>query len=129
VGSARGITGGVFDGAGLVGNGVEWTFRLNAPFLRGQWLLEPFAFVGLGWDHYNLNNSPVQPGPLIRETSNVGVVPAGAGMAVGYRGLMAEARFTYRPAFDDGDLPLRLEGDRASDLDSWKVSFMAGYEF
>jgi hypothetical protein len=129
VGSARGVNGGLFDGAGLVGNGVEWTFRLNAPFLRRGVLLEPFAFVGLGWDHYSLTNSPVQPGPLLKQTSNVGVVPAGAGMAIGYKGLMAEARFTYRPAFDDGDLPIRFVSDRASDLDSWKLGFMAGYEF
>jgi hypothetical protein len=126
VGTARNVNGGLADGTGMVSNGLEGNFRLNAPFLFNQTLVEPFAFVGLGWSHYALNH--VGNLALITTANDVGTVPMGAGLAMSYRGLLAEARFTYRPTFGDDDLLVTTSGANAS-LDSWNIGLMVGFEF
>jgi hypothetical protein len=127
VGSARAINGGTLNGDGLVGNGLEANFRLNAPFLEKQTLIEPFAFVGLGWSRYNLTGIAGNQ-VVVSRWNDVGVVPMGAGLAVAYRGFLAEARFTYRPAFGDDDLVLSSDGSRFG-LDTWNAGLMVGFEF
>jgi hypothetical protein len=128
VGSARGVTSGVADGLGLVGNGLEGNFRLNAPLLMSDGVLvEPFAFIGLGWSHYTLNH--VGSAAVITTQNDVGTVPMGAGLAVAYRGFLAEARFTYRPAYNDRDIVLDTGAGRGFDMDSWNVGLMVGFEF
>jgi hypothetical protein len=126
VGSARGVSDGVASGTGLVGNGLEAAFRLNLPFLQNETLIEPFGFLGLGWSHYNLTG--VGDLDLGARSNDVGVVPMGLGLAVGHRGFIAEARFTYRPAFQDDNLVLGDDGG-AFDLDTWNFGVMLGYEF
>jgi hypothetical protein len=129
VGSSRSVTGGFADGAGLVSNGIEGTFRLNAPFLAGETLIEPFGFVGLGWSHYYLSNfNTIGNTTFVGvRADDVGTVPMGGGIAFGYRGFIAEARFTYRPTWDN-DLALSATGG-PFELDTWGVTGMIGFEF
>jgi hypothetical protein len=82
--------------------------------------------VGLGWQHYSLNS--VGDLAVITRSNDVGVVPMGAGLAVGYRGFLAEARFTYRPAWNDREMVLSTDG-RAFGLDTWNFGLMIGFEF
>jgi hypothetical protein len=127
VGSARALSTGSFlaNNMDLIGNGLEGNVRLNAPFLAGETLIEPFGFVGIGWTNYYLTNPDIT---LVSTGDNVGTVPMGAGLAIGYRGFIAEARFTYRPVFDDNQMILAT-GDTVTDLDNWNVGLMLGFEF
>jgi hypothetical protein len=126
VGSAHGMSPSWGSNTQLVGNGVEGNLRLNLPFLQNEVLVEPFGFVGLGWSNYYLTN--FGNGQVFSNSDAVGTVPMGGGLAIGYRGFIAEARFTYRPDFDDNQLLVAGSGD-ALRLDSWNAGLMLGFEF
>jgi len=128
VGSSRSLNAGPGAGAGLMGNGAEGTFRLNAPFLVNETLIEPFGFAGLGWSRYTLRElNQLQSAFTTRTSDNVATIPLGGGIAFGYRGFIFEARFTYRPTFDN-DLALTANGGQTR-LDSWNAGAMVGFEF
>ena len=113
------------DGSGpdLVTNGVEGVIRLQYPYATGRWLVEPFAFGGLGWSRVTLDNAA----PGVKDSDDVGVVPFGGGVTVGYGRFLLDARFTYRANFDE-DLPLAA-GASPANLDRWGVTASVGYEF
>jgi hypothetical protein len=118
---------GLDTGAFLAGNGAEALVRVQGPFTTYNGVLvEPFAFGGIGWTHYNVVNDDFNVS-AVKESDDVGTVPFGAGLAVGYRGLMLDARFTYRQAFDDELFPVVSESG-LSDLQSWAAGMMIGVE-
>ena len=106
----------------LLANGVEGTLRLNIPIITRATLLEPFAFGGIGYSHYNVTNT-ASVSASVADTDNVMTVPFGGGFAVGYRAFMADARFTYRQTYYN-DL-LRA----GSNLNTWGVSGQIGVAF
>jgi hypothetical protein len=110
--------------ATLYGNGVEGDLRLNAPLLEREVLIEPFAFVGAGWAHYYFTNGYV----VGANADSVGTIPMGGGLAIAYRGFLAEARFTYRSVYDDNEIVFRNPVGTAG-LDNWNVGGMIGFEF
>ncbi len=110
-------------GANLRMNGAEGVIRLQYPFASGSWLIEPFAFGGLGWSHLSLQNAA----PGLKTSDDVGVVPFGGGVTVAYDRLLIDARFTYRTSFNE-DLALVPNGP-AVDLARWNVGASIGYEF
>jgi hypothetical protein len=120
VGSARGA-----DGAGpdLRSHGAEAVLRLQYPYASGKWLVEPFAFGGVGWSRTSLEDAP----PGLADDDDVGTVPFGGGVTLGYGRFLFDARFTYRAAFDE-DLALAV-GDAPADLAHWGVTAAVGYEF
>jgi hypothetical protein len=111
-------------GRGLTSNGGEAVVRLQYPAMAGGWLLEPFAFGGIGWSHLFIRDAD----PGMNDSDDIGVVPFGAGVTAGYRGLLLDARFTYRPTFSDQDLVLSTNGT-AGNLQSWGIMASIGYEF
>jgi hypothetical protein len=126
VGNSRSVSSGIASGSTLVSNGAEGAFRLNAPILVGETLVEPFGFVGLGWAHYYLTSLN---GPLVSVRSDdVGTIPMGGGLAIAYHGFLAEARFSYRPTWGETNMVLSDNG-RTFDLDAWTVGGMIGFEF
>jgi hypothetical protein len=126
VGSSRSVSSGPVSGTGLVSNGLEGNFRLNAPFLAGEALIEPFGFIGVGWSHYYLTSLGGQV--VTVRSDDVGVVPMGGGLAFGYRGFIAEARGTYRPTWGESGMVLTNDGRRFN-LDTWSAGLMVGFEF
>jgi hypothetical protein len=57
IGSRRNINAanvnGVFGGSPhIFSNGLEGALRVQYPVYAGAWMIEPFAFGGLGWTHY-----------------------------------------------------------------------------
>ncbi len=110
-------------GSNLLTNGVEGVIRLQYPLVAGEWLLEPFAFGGAGWTHFNLNSAA----PGLQSTDDVLVVPFGAGFSVAYDRFLLDARFTYRQTFDEA--LLRTAVASAPNLASWAVTASVGYEF
>jgi hypothetical protein len=127
VGTIRGLSTNSVLGsdASLVSHGGEGDLRLQLPFASGNGLLlEPFAFAGLGWSRYNLRNLSVG---VTSSSDGVGTVPLGGGLALGYRGFMVDARFTYRPTFGSNDAFLGTAN--SGGLGTWNIGAMVGIEF
>ncbi len=120
VGSAR-QSGSI--GSNLVTNGVEGVVRVQYPYVTGKWLVEPFAFGGAGWTHFELNGAT----PGVRSSDDVFVVPFGGGVGVAYDHILFDARFTYRQTFNEALLKTAVDG--APNLASWAVTASLGYEF
>jgi hypothetical protein len=113
------------DGAGsdLLSNGAESVVRLQYPYATGSWLVEPFVFGGIGWNHVSLRDAA----PGLEDSDEIGVVPFGGGVTLGYNRLLFDARFTYRTSFDDDLALAATEGP--ADLEQWGVTAAVGYEF
>jgi hypothetical protein len=111
----------------LISNGFEGALRLNAPLVERGVLIEPFIFGGAGWAHYFFSNA-INGGVAVSNADSVGTIPMGGGLAVAYRGFLAEARFTYRSVYDDNQLVLGNAG-RPLGLDNWNAGVMIGFEF
>lgn len=110
-------------GARLVSNGAEGVLRLQYPWETGQWLVEPFAFGGAGWTHFNV--SAARPGQA--GSDDVFEIPFGGGIMVAYQHVLFDARFTYRQTFDEN--LIRAADGTASSLKNWSVVGSIGYEF
>jgi hypothetical protein len=124
VGNARSIDAlGLQSSATLVGNGVEGDARVNAPIvMRHAQLLEPFAFAGIGWQHYQLTNTNTFTSDLARD-DDVMAVPLGGGLEYAVGRFMADARFTYRATYYN-DLLLR-----GGNLNTYGVATQIGFSF
>ncbi|HVT05870.1 MAG TPA: hypothetical protein VHO67_00350 [Polyangia bacterium] len=124
VGDARGMTGlGFSNNARLISNGVEGVLRLNVPIVRGPSLVEPFGFVGVGWQHYQITNNSTALAD-VSSKDDVLTVPFGGGLEFAYHGFMADARFTYRETYYNN-----LLGPQGGDLNNWNVGGQVGFEF
>jgi hypothetical protein len=121
VGAVMSADGGA--GSDLLANGVEGVLRLQYPYTTGRWLVAPFAFGGVGYSRRTLRDAPAG----VTEDDDVGVVPFGGGVTVGYDRLLLDARFTYRTQFNE-DLTLAA-GEAPADLEQWAVGLSVGYEF
>jgi hypothetical protein len=110
-------------GSDLRMNGAEGVVRLQYPYTTGRWLVEPFAFGGLGWSHVTLNRAA----PGLKDSDDVGVVPFGAGVTLAYDHFLLDTRFTYRTSFNE-DLVLAANQSTAS-LARWSVGASVGFEF
>ncbi|MES1166245.1 MAG: hypothetical protein ABUR63_10830 [Verrucomicrobiota bacterium] len=124
VGDARGMTGlGFSNNSRLVSNGVEGVLRLNVPIVRGYSLVEPFGFVGVGWQHYQITNNNNTLSDLTSK-DDILTLPFGGGLEFAYHGFMADARFTYRETYYNN-----LLGPQGGDLNNWNVGGQVGFEF
>jgi hypothetical protein len=120
VGSLRSAVG---DGSDLMTNGAEGVLRLQYPYVTGRWLVEPFAFGGIGWSRLSVRDAPAG----VEDSDDLGVVPFGGGLMLGYGRWLVDARFTYRSTFAE-DVRVGAGGATAS-LDQWAVGASLGYEF
>jgi hypothetical protein len=109
----------------LVGTNFEGAVRWN---ILPHYAWNPYAFIGLGWQHYDLTDDT-----LTRADSGIGssddllVIPMGIGLA--YRdpsGFVGELRGTFRAA-DNSDFIEDVTGNDA-DLHTWEASAGVGYE-
>ena len=128
VGSRRAVTEsvtGIRDGH-IFSHGIEGDARLQYPLYTGGWMIEPFAFGGIGWTHYGVD-APVNTSTVMRASDDVVTVPFGGGIAAGWKQLYLEGRFTYRQAFNE-DLLTNSSGN-AVPLSNWTAGALVGYEF
>jgi hypothetical protein len=107
----------------LLMNGGEGVVRLQYPYSTGKWLLEPFAFGGIGWSRISLQDAPAG----VKSNDDVGFVPFGAGVTLGYGRVLFDARFTYRTSFNEPDTLGAVA--RPASLDQWTVGASIGAEF
>jgi hypothetical protein len=130
VGSRRNLNiGGVAGAAGesphMFSHGLEAALRAQYPYLVGNWILEPFAFGGLGWSHVGVDG--IVSTSQVSDSNDLLVVPMGAGFSANWNRFVLEARFTYRSTFND-DLLVNADGSKAS-LSNWSTGALVGYEF
>ncbi|HVU50989.1 MAG TPA: hypothetical protein VHL80_09910 [Polyangia bacterium] len=123
VGAARSVNAlGFNTNTTLVSNGVEGLFRLNVPVAAGPLLLEPFGFVGLGWQHYYLSKSVTTAD--VTRSDDVMSMPYGAGFMMAYGMFMLDARVQWRETYYN-DM-FRAEGSK---LNTWGAGGNIGVEF
>lgn len=122
---ASGVTAG--ETPHLFSHGIEGALRLQVPYERGAWLIEPFAFGGLGWNHVGVDATIAAGNDNLRSSDDILVIPVGAGLAAAWNGVVLEGRFTYRATSGAG-LLRNADGTFAS-LNSWAVGGLIGYEF
>jgi hypothetical protein len=120
VGSMRRADGADTD---LISNGGEAVLRLQVPYASDRFLVAPFVFGGIGWSRLTLEDAP----PALEDSDDIGVVPFGAGLTLGYGRVLLDARFTYRTSFNE-DLALAV-GEPTADLQQWGVTAAIGAEF
>jgi hypothetical protein len=123
VGAARSINTLGVTNSNLVSNGVEGALRLNIPVAQGMSLIEPFGLIGLGWQHYNITNTPAATADVAK-TDDVLTMPVGGGLEAAYGQFMLDARYTYRFTYLN-DL-MRATGGR---LNNWGISGNLGVAF
>jgi hypothetical protein len=87
-------------------------------------LLEPYVFGGVGWQRYSITSTPVATASL-NNNDDVMTVPMGTGFAAGYRGFLADLRFTYR-LVERANL---LAPSGGGSLNNWNLGAHLGYEF
>jgi hypothetical protein len=123
VGSAREAQ--LSGGPQLLGNGAEAALRANLPLQAGRLRLAPFAFAGLGWTYYSAVDDEI--GANVKD-GNALTVPFGAGLSAAYQGFTFDARFTYRPVFDDDLVQKPGSASDHADLQNWAAGITLGYE-
>lgn len=128
IGSAQSINAlGLDNDALLVGNGVQGNLRLN---LTRDQLVQPFAFAGAAWRHYNLQNNGINTSD-VRDSDDVLEIPMGVGLAYKYEGFMIDARGEFRAATGEDLMPSLsgLDGDSRAEMHRWGVNANIGYAF
>jgi hypothetical protein len=125
VGGANTLSGLGTGSTTLVRNGLEGAVRINAPLYSFDTLFEPYAIVGVGWNAYRLANVSGNTASVSATTDNTVSIPMGLGFALGYRGFMADIRYTYRPTYDQSIFVNQSSGA----LTNWDLGGMVGYEF
>jgi hypothetical protein len=123
IGAVRGINALGLPNTNLVSNGLEGNIRFNLPIVRGPTTIEPFAFGGIGWQHYSISQSNNNFSDILN-SDDVMAVPFGAGLMYSYDMFMLDARFTYRETFFN-DM-FRATGEK---LNTWGVGGNIGVEF
>jgi hypothetical protein len=128
IGSARDAgAAGLMGNAKLLGDGAELAVRANLPIERDDILVEPFVFGGAGWTYFQVVNEDSNTSS-VKEHVNALTIPFGAGVSAAYDHFTVDARFTYRPVFDDKLVPQTGGGRDHEDLQNWSAGLTLGYE-
>jgi len=127
VGSSQNINlAGFSSDAYLLGQGTEAALRIQYP--RG--MVRPYVFGGIGWRQLSIKRQNVF-GTGFNDYDNQGLVPFGAGLAIGQvNGIMFDLHGTGRVTFDDDLLRnvLQNQGEN-SHTNTWDVTARIGGEF
>ena len=123
VGGARSVNGlGFATNTTLVNNGFEGNLRVNVPVVAGRALIEPFGFIGLGWQHYSLSTAVATAD--VTRTDDVMTMPYGGGLMASYGKLMVDARIQWRDTFYNN-----MFSAAGSKLSTWGAGGNVGVEF
>jgi hypothetical protein len=123
VGAARSVNAlGFTTNTTLVSNGLEGALRLNVPIAAGLALIEPFGFVGLGWQHYYLSKAVTTAD--VTRSDDVMSLPYGGGLMAAYGMFMVDARVQWRETYYNN--MFKAEGSK---LNTWGVGGNVGVEF
>ena len=123
VGGARNVNGlGFATNTTLINNGVEGNLRVNIPLVAGRALIEPFGFIGLGWQHYSLSKTVATAD--VTRSDDVMTMPYGGGLMAAYGRFMVDARIQWRDTFYNNMFSVT-----GSKLNTWGAGGNVGVEF
>ncbi len=131
LGGSRNVTAlGLNNSAFLYNNGLQGLVRLNAPITAAQnnFLIEPYAFGGLGWQHYALGNATTNTSD-VRNNDDVMTVPMGVGIGMGYSNFTLDLRGTYHQALFSNMFGNTNSGFDSASLNSWGAGLSLGFMF
>ncbi|MBI4509045.1 MAG: hypothetical protein HY698_05385 [Deltaproteobacteria bacterium] len=129
VGSAQDIEAlGLDEDALLVSNGVEGIARLNLGNLTGTPMVNPFIFAGAGWTRYNVVNEDFNTSSVADEDDTF-VVPVGVGISGSYRGLILDARASWRSVFNEDLVAPPAGSTEDINLHHWNATARIGFQF
>jgi opacity protein-like surface antigen len=134
IGSTQSITAlGIDSDAAVRSHGIEALARLNLDQIVGTNLgpvrVTPFVFAGVAYQRFHLANEGFNTSD-VANSDNVFAIPLGVGGAGLIGRWLIDARFTYRPTFDE-DLFRLPTGDRDPDasMSHWTLGARAGVSF
>jgi len=113
----------------LVSNGLEGNLRLNLPIRKGRSLLEPYGFLGLGYQYFNISNYNTNTATLssFDRSDNTMTVPMGGGFAYAYKAFIADVRGGFTAVYYDNLLV--GSGNNTGTLNNWNVGSQVGFMF
>ncbi|MGE5183477.1 MAG: hypothetical protein ACM31C_15505 [Acidobacteriota bacterium] len=118
----------------LIGTTLEGDVRLN---LLPHYVLDPYAFVGVGWQRYDVDEHGFSLASTgIANQDDVVEVPVGGGVSYRFDGLVADVRGTFRATrgsnlvLEEPAVPTAAPtATRFAPMHSWEASLSLGYEF
>lgn len=117
----------------LVSTTFEGDVRVN---IMPHALWNPYVFVGLGWQHFSIDNSSFSLSDTgIKTSDDVMDVPVGAGVMYRMGSWLANVRGTFRSTQNSNlileapTLQTRGSGNTFAPMHSWEASLSLGYEF
>jgi peptidoglycan-associated lipoprotein len=110
----------------LISNGVEGALRLNVPIVMGWHMIEPYGFIGLGWQNYKVTNNRPAFTDFNSGSDNVMTLPVGGGIAYTYKALSVDARAGWTATYYNNIL---LTTSGSNNLDHWGVGGHVGVAF
>lgn len=119
--------------ATLFGTTLETALRYNI-VPRSPW--SPYAFIGVGWQHYQLDDRAFQLSDTgIANQDDLVVIPVGAGISYRRGAIVTDLRGTFRAATNenlvlaDPEASLRDGTGGFAPMHQWDASLNVGYEF
>jgi hypothetical protein len=109
--------------ARLLSTALEADARVN--FIQGRWGVQPYAFAGVGWRRFELNNVSTNTSD-VNDQDDLVEIPLGVGLGMRYQGFLVDVRGSFRPAFDNDLVPTDNTGDHA-DMHTWATALRLGY--
>jgi peptidoglycan-associated lipoprotein len=115
----------------LVSNGLEGTFRLNAPIRRGASLFEPYGYAGVGFSHFSISNYNANAQALssFQSSDDVMNFPIGGGFAYAYKAFLADVRAGWTGTINNDLLKVAENTNTTATLNHWSVGGQVGFMF
>jgi hypothetical protein len=119
-------------GASIIGSSIEGDLRLQPPRMEGM-PVQPYAFGGLGWNHFSLVNAQFRDPTALRSSDDTMVVPFGGGIQTFVsKRVGIDARFTYRAMFGEDLIHVSAQGVpgvSSEGMSQWTLAARVGYVF
>ncbi len=133
IGGTRNVTAlGLNNSAFLYNNGLEGLVRLNAPLQAAKapenLSVEPYAFGGLGWQHFALGGVTSNTSD-VRSSDDIMTVPLGVGVGFNYGNATIDVRGTYHQALFSDMFGNTGSGFDPESLNNWGAGLSLGFVF
>ena len=92
-------------------------------------MLEPYGFLGLGYQYFNISNYNTNTATLssFDRSDNTMTVPMGGGFAYAYKAFIADVRGGFTAVYYDNLLV--GSGNNTGTLNNWNVGSQVGFMF
>lgn len=117
-------------GSNILSNGLEALVDYTFPV---HFIVKPFVFAGVGWDHWSLSGGAQNDPLAIKGSDDSLAIPGGAGVRTSVtRNWELDGRFTYRGELLDDMLLTNSAGQPNSgskSMTTWNATARLGYMF